>query len=271
MSWHAEPALLHAYARGDVDAAGAFSVEAHVLECAECRMRAVELVDRERLARVWHEVENRIDTPRRAPAETLLVRSGVPDHLARVLGATPSLTLSWLAAVSICLALAVTAAHLGERGMLVFLALAPLLPVAGVAAAYGPGIDPTYEISVASAMRGPRLLLIRAAAVVATTTVLAGLAALALPQFGWLAAAWLLPSLALTVLGLALATYLPSLTAFGAVAFAWIAVASVSAAVVDEEIVLFEAAYQVVFFLVLVASALVVARRREAFDREGQE
>ena len=48
--------------------------------------------------------------------------------------------------------------------------------------AYGPGIDPTYEIGLAAPMRGLRLLL-RAAAVVRASAVLAAAASLALP--GW--------------------------------------------------------------------------------------
>ena len=184
MSWHAEPQLLEAYARGKIDPARAFSIEAHVLECGECRMRAAALVDDARLARVWAAVEARVDRPRRTPVESLLVRAGVRGHVARLLAATPSLTLSWLTAVSLCLLFAVAAAHVGPRGLVVFLALAPLLPLAGVAVAYGPGVDPTYELSVASPMRGFRLLLLRAGAVLTTTIVLVGVAALALPQVG---------------------------------------------------------------------------------------
>lgn len=33
---------------------------------------------------------------------------------------------------------------------ILFLALAPLLPLAGVALSYGPAIDPTYEMAVVS-------------------------------------------------------------------------------------------------------------------------
>ena len=266
MSWHAEPLLLEAYARGKIDPARAFSIEAHVLECGECRMRAAALVDDARLARVWAAVEDRVDRPRRTPVESLLVRAGVRGHVARLLAATPSLTLSWLTAVSLCLLFAVAAAHVGPRGLVVFLALAPLLPLAGVAVAYGPGVDPTYELSVASPMRGFRLLLLRAAAVLTTTIVLVGVAALALPQVGWLAAAWLLPSLALTVVALALASYVPSRTAFGAVAFVWIVLASLSAPAAHDRLALFGGAGQVVFLAVFLVATVVVVRRREAFD-----
>ena len=74
-----------------------------------------------------------------------------------------------------------------------FLVLAALLPLAGVAAAYGPGIDPSYEIGVAAPMSSFHLILVRASTVLASTAALAALAALTLPRVGWTAAAWIVP------------------------------------------------------------------------------
>ena len=266
MSWHVEPELLEAYAGGTIDQASAFSIEAHVLACESCRERVAGLVDQDRLARVWDEVQERVDAPRRGPVEALLVRVGTPDHLARLLAATPSLTLSWFGAVAISLAFAVAAAHHGERGVLLFLALAPLLPLGGVAVAYGAALDPTYEIALASPIRSFRLLLIRAVAVLATTTALIGAAALALPDLDWAAPAWLLPALALTLLSLALTTFISPVAAFGSVAFAWLTVVTVSGTVADETLVAFRGAAQIVFLILTVAGALVVAQRRDSFD-----
>ena len=111
MSWHAEPELLESYARGTVDEASAFSLEAHLVACAACRRHTASLVERERLERVWEEIQELVDAPRRGPVERVLVRLGVPDHVARLLAATPSLSLSWFLAVSLGLAFAVLAAH----------------------------------------------------------------------------------------------------------------------------------------------------------------
>src|SRR3989304_3576368 len=92
------------------------------------------------------------------------------------LAAPPSPRLSWFAAETIALGFAVLAANDAARGahpdlgLLVFLVVAALLPVCGVAGAHGPGVGPTYEVGVASPMRMHRLLLIRAAAVLATST-----------------------------------------------------------------------------------------------------
>ena len=60
------------------------------------------------------------------------------------------------------------AAYVGTHGVAVFLALAPLLPMVGVALAYGPTADPAYEIAAATPYSGVRLLALRTAFVVAT-------------------------------------------------------------------------------------------------------
>ena len=83
--------------------------------------------------------------------ESLLVRIGVADHTARLLAATPVLRRSWLAAVALVLLMAVVATDAGRAASpTLFLALAPLLPLAGVALSYGPVLDPTYEMAVVS-------------------------------------------------------------------------------------------------------------------------
>ncbi len=266
MSWHATPELIAAYARGEADHPRASSLEAHVIECAACRGALAALADRERLERSWSKIRATVEAPRRGPLEALLVRLGVSDHRARLLAATPSLSASWLLAVALSLGFAALAGQQGERGLLVFLVLAALLPLAGVAAAYGPGIDPTYEVGVVAPMSSSHLVLVRAAAVLATTATLAGLAALSLPQVGWTAAAWLVPSLALTVLSLALATYLAPLVAAGSVGLGWSAIVVATAWSADDRLVAFGPRAQIALLVLLAAATLVVARRRDSFD-----
>lgn len=266
MSWHLEHETLAAYATGRVDEPTAFSVEAHLVACGACRERVNALVEPDRLERIWAEVEEIVDSPARGPVERLLSRAGVSEHLARLLAATPSLTLSWLGAVALALAFGVVAAHGSDRGLLVFLALAPLLPLAGVAAAYGPGLDPTYEIGIASPLRSFRLLLVRAVAVLGTTTALAALASLALPDLDWRVAAWLLPALGLTTVSLALATYVPVPWAFGGLAFGWVALVTLAAAASDDRFVAFRLPAQVAFLAATLLGASIVTRRREVFE-----
>jgi len=154
--------------------------------------------------------------------ERALTRVGVPEHTARLIAATATLRVSSVLAAAVALGFSVLAARAGPRGVVMFLALAPMLPLAGVAATFGPGVDPTYEIARAAPTRAFRLLLVRGTAVLAVTLVVSGVAALTLPQLDWTASAWLLPSLALTVASLALATFVPPIQAAVAVAWLWV-------------------------------------------------
>jgi len=266
MNTHVEPELLGAYARGDIDGAHVFSVEAHVVECADCQAAVGRLVAPDRLRRGWTDIEDSLDAPRIGLVESLLRGVGVHDHIARLLAATPSLSVSWLSAVALVLGFAVTAAYQTERGLLVFLCVAALLPLAGVAAAFGRGVDPTFEVAVAAPFSSVRLLLVRTAAVLPTTIVLAGLAALALPAVGWTAAAWLLPSLGLTVMSLALATYVAPDSAFGAVTAAWLGIVVVSALDSGDRLAAFDGGAQIAFLVLAACAAVVLALRQDHLD-----
>jgi hypothetical protein len=228
VKWHVDNNLLDRYIASDLDDVRAASIEAHVIACSECRARLARGVGPARIERVWHEIRDSIDTPRRRVIETLLVKFGMREYSARLVAVTPSLTGSWFAAVAFALAWAVFAAHAGTRGVLFFLVVAPLIPLAGIAFAFGPRIDPTYEVSVAAPMHGVRLLLLRAGCVLGSTLVLVGIASIGLPDIGWKAAAWLLPALAVSLATIALATWIDPLVAAGIVAFVWVASTSLS-------------------------------------------
>src|SRR5262245_30251518 len=267
-AWHADGEVLAAYSEGRLDAASRWSVEAHLTGCAACRLQARALVDPARLERVRAGLIDAVDVPRTGVAERLLVRLGVADHTARLLAATPALRGSWLLAVAVTLAFAVVAAWIqsGPDATLAFLCVAPLLPLAGIAVAYGPGVDPTYEIGLAAPLRSFRLLLLRAAAVLGTSILLATAASLALPRLGWGAAGWLLPSLGLTACGLALATTVEPLRAIGVTAGAWVVAVAVTVAPAAPSSVLCAVAGQVAFAVLALLAAAVVLLRRGIFD-----
>jgi hypothetical protein len=172
----------------------------------------------------------------------------------------------WLVAVALALVFAVVAAHHGERGLLLFECLAALLPLAGVAAAFGPGLDPAYEVGAAAPFSSLRLLLIRSAAVLVASVLLAGLAAIGLPGHGWTAVAWLLPSLALTTASLALATYMSPRAAFAVVTATWLAVAAASAAGGGDELAAFRGGGQIVFLLLAAVATVVLVLHRDRLD-----
>lgn len=267
MTWHADERLLEGYARGETDQADSMALEVHLAQCTTCRKTLAQCVDAESLQQGWEAIRSAIDAPHRGPFEALLVKAGVAEATARLVAATPSLRASWLAAVTVALGFAVVAAYQATAGLLLFLVLAPLLPVAGVAAAYGPGVDPTYEIGLAAPLSSLRLLLLRTAAVLSVTTVLAGLAGLTLPGLNWTAAAWLLPALGLTLGSLALSTVIAPLRAAQLVSLAWVVIVAAVTVPASDKLVLFRSWGQIVFALLTVLCGLAIARRQEAFER----
>jgi len=269
MSWHVQTELLTRYACGDIDETQAYSIEAHLPSCAQCRAQIAELVDEARLAHAWSAVEERLDAPRRGPVEALLMRAGMSEHVARLLGATPALRLSWLLACAMVLAFAVLAAIRYEQDLYWFLVLAPLLPLAGVALAYGPEVDPAYEIGLAAPMSSFKLLLIRALAVLAATATMAAVAALALPGLHPSAGAWLLPSLGLTLASLALSTRMSAFVACASLGVSWMLVAGAGWRLAQDPLVVFGAIGQLAFALVAAVATLVLIHDSDGFERRG--
>jgi hypothetical protein len=220
--WHLDPEAIRRYAQGPVPPHLAASAEAHLMQCALCRGAISAHVDARRAEAIWHEVVDRVDAPRRRRPERMLVRLGVGEATARLVAATPTLRGPWLLAVAGVLALAAWAAQVDERFLRMFLVVAPLGPLAGVAVAFAGGLDPTREIGLAAPYSGLRLLLIRTATVLAVTAPIGAAAGLALPGSNWLAAAWLLPTAGLTCAALALTSHMTPVVAVAAVATAWV-------------------------------------------------
>jgi hypothetical protein len=164
------------------------------------------------LSRVWTGVAAAVwqRTPGRVGglAERLAGRLLRSPGLARALLTTPSLLAPWLIATAVVLAAGV-AATVGTGTPLVPL-LAPAVAAAGIAYAYGPGIDPAYELSRSMAVSDRMVLLARALAVFAVNTVLAvGATAVSGAFFGAAAGitfGWLVPMTAVSALALAAAT-----------------------------------------------------------------
>ncbi|MFF8398913.1 zf-HC2 domain-containing protein [Streptomyces sp. NPDC016172] len=271
MSWHVSEEDLRAYARGELEAPALWSADAHLTSCARCRAVLAEVSDPVALDAGWDRLDAELDAPRTGLLEKLLVRIGVAGHTARLLAATPVLRRSWLGAVVVVLLLSVGAGHSVRSGEFptLFLALAPLLPLTGVALSYGPALDPTYEMAVVAPMHGFRLLMIRTVAVLAVVLGLNGLATLALPAYGLRALAWLLPGLALTATGLALMPRLGPVLAPSLVGGAWVGLlltADALRAGADVPLAPFTAAGQGVAALVAALAAGLLFLLRDRFD-----
>ena len=267
MSWHVDEPILERYAGGTLGGASIYSVEAHLVGCARCRGELSRRVDASRVDRVWAGVRDLVEAPRTGPVERMLVRAGVPAHVARLLMATPLLRPSWVVSVAVTLAFAVLADRVVGVGALPFLIIAPLVPVIGVAAAFARPVDPVWEIGAATPVGGFRLTMIRAAAVLGVSVALAALAALGLPEAGWTAVAWLLPSLGLTALTLALSTSARLSTVAGAVVASWSVGVVLSERLAEERLAAFDARGQMLLAVIAIASIVVVVARRDAFER----
>ncbi|MEV7322533.1 zf-HC2 domain-containing protein [Streptomyces sp. NPDC093970] len=265
MTWHVSEEDLRAYARGELAPPLLWSADTHVGACAECRAVLAAVCDPVALDAGWDRLDAELDAPRPGPGERLLTRLGVGEHTARLLTATPVLRRSWLASVAFVLAATVTVVRVVDAPAL-FLALAPLLPLAAVALSYGPALDPMHEIAAVTPTHGFRLLMIRTVAALAASLGLDCLAALALPGFGLLAFAWLLPALALTAAGLALSARLGPLLGPGLVGGAWTLLMALAARHPADMPVVFTAAGQSVAAVLAALAIFLLHQARERFD-----
>lgn len=264
LGWHVPDDELRRYADRTLAPPLLWSTEAHLAACGPCRERLTAAVGPGLASAGWERLAAELDAPVPGPLERLLTRVGVPEHTGRLLAATPVLRLSWLAAVTLTLALTALMAHLAHPA--VFLAAAPLLPVAGVALSFGPRVDPTYEISVVAPMHTFRLLLLRCAAVLSATTGLSAAASLALPEFGLAAVGWFLPALVLTTVSLALTPRLGPVLAAVAVGVGWVALVTSTWGVGAAGSAVFVPAGQLALALTGGLAALTVARLRRAYE-----
>ena len=158
---------------------------------------------------VWTAVAARVWRRSPGPAERLAGRLLRSPGLARALVTTPSLLLGWVIA-SVAVLAAGAAATLATGTPYVGL-LAPALAATGIAYAYGPGVNPAWELAKSMAVSDRMVLLVRGLAVLALNAAL-GLAASAasVPAGSGTAAAltfgWLIPMTAMCALALAAAT-----------------------------------------------------------------
>ena len=175
------------------------------------------------LGRVWISVAAQVW--RREPGwlERTAGRLLRSPGLARALLTTPSLLLPWL--LTSIAVLAAGAAATTDSGQPLVALLAPAVAAAAIAYAYGPGMDPAWELSCSMAVSDRMVLLARAVAVFAVNAAL-GLAASAVSASGAAAAVtfgWLIPMTAVCAFALAVATVARSASAGAAAGIgAWL-------------------------------------------------
>jgi hypothetical protein len=175
------------------------------------------------LGRVWISVAAQVWRRQPGWPERTAARLLRSPGLARALLTTPSLLVPWL--IASIVVLAAGAAATLDSGQPVVALLAPALAAAAIAFAYGPGVDPAWELSCSMAVSDRMVLLARALAVFAVNAAL-GLAASAVAASGAAAAVtfgWLVPMTAVCAFALAVATVTRSASAGAAAgAAAWL-------------------------------------------------
>ena len=158
------------------------------------------------LGRVWISVAAQVWRRQPGWLERTAGRLLRSPGLARALLTTPSLLLPWL--LTSIAVLAAGAAATTDSGQPMVALLAPAVAAAAIAYAYGPGMDPAWELSCSMAVSDRMVLLVRALTVFAVNAVL-GLVASAVSASGAAAAVtfgWLIPMTAVCAFALAVAT-----------------------------------------------------------------
>jgi hypothetical protein len=158
------------------------------------------------LGRVWISVAAQVWRRQPGWLERTAGRLLRSPGLARALLTTPSLLLPWL--LTSIAVLAAGAAATTDSGQPLVALLAPAVAAAAIAYAYGPGMDPAWELSCSMAISDRMVLLVRALTVFAVNAVF-GLVASAVSASGAAAAVtfgWLIPMTAVCAFALAVAT-----------------------------------------------------------------
>ena len=256
-TWHADEETLRSWASGSAAPLLAASVESHLLRCEECRRRTSALSARDAASdsvRRWDALADRIDRPRSTP----LLRLGL---------ATPGLRTAWLASILLLLALPVVVSLLGLR-LPVFMALAPVAPLAAVALTYSRHAEPAGELALATPRAGLRVVAARALLVALSAVPIGVGTALLLGLPTSVAYGWLLPGAALSSLvALAGTTRLDpavvaaSLGSVWAVAISWPAASRRLPADVVSHLVASAPSQLTALVVALAAIALTIARR----------
>ena len=156
------------------------------------------------LDRVWAGLATQVWRRTPGRAERLAGRLLHSPGLARALLTTPSLLLGWVIATVVVLA-AGAVATLASGTPWVALA-APALAAAGIAYAYGPGIDPAFELCCSMAVSDRMVLLTRALTIFALNALLGVAASAVSGAAAALTFGWLVPMTAMCGLALATAT-----------------------------------------------------------------
>ena len=259
-TWHVDDLQLAAWTTGSGGPVAAASVEQHLLACAPCRSRvasvpSVPAPDLPDLDLVWARVRDGIELPRPSVLERALVHLHLPAGDAKLIATAPSLRGAWLAALLLAVLFpAAATAWSGTRIADLFLLIAPLVPVAGVALSYSDYLESALEQEAVAPYSTLRLVLLRSLAVLAVSVPLLVAGGAFVPgERTWL---WLLPALGFTGAVLALSTWMEPTWPAAGIALVWVAAVGRSAYLGDTGVLLSDAL--LVIYLAATAAGLLV-------------
>jgi hypothetical protein len=269
--WHLDEATVRAYVDGRPLTVVGASVEAHLVDCSDCRVLLGGLMSHQVVDRAWAGIRARVEAPHRGVAERLVRWCGVSAASARLLVAVPAFRGAWLLGMFVVSLFAAGAAiFAGEYGLTVFLVVAPLAPVAGVAASFGGDADPCHELVTVTPHSAVRLLLLRTAGVLATSLPITVVAGLLLPGPAWLGVAWLTPAAAGVALTLLLTPVFGSTAVAATLGACW-SLGVVSATRLGDPVEVVDPAMQLLFAAVTFVAVAALILRRPSFEQVGSQ
>jgi hypothetical protein len=272
-TWHIDAASAQRYARHASDDVMAASVEAHVAACGSCAAAVsaavVELHD-DLLDGVWAKVDESLDAPRVGLIERSVRAVGCSPATSRVIAATGRAQWSCLSAVVLSLALAVFASTTGEdAAFALFLLFAPIGPLFATAVAFERFGEPVEDLLRTVPTSLWQIALVRSVAAVVPSIVLTALSIPILNERGWLALAWMLPSLALSGAALALTNWMRADQSAIIVTLVWMSIPLVARLRVETLLDALAGPVQLTSVAVTLAAVVVFARGRSTFDYRG--
>ena len=177
----------------------------HIASCADCQAQSnLEGLDVD-LDRVWMKVSMEVWSRPVGRLERWLGSILHSPGLARALLTTPSLVISWLLSSAVVLGVGTFFTYQSDVPWVAL--LAPALAGIGIAYAYGPGVDPAWELSKTMVISDRMVLLVRVLAVFAVNAGLGLLASLFSDQTAAVTFTWLIPMTTVSALALAVATW----------------------------------------------------------------
>jgi len=222
-----------------------------------------------RMAENLHSIHAELDAPAEPRLARVLRRFGVPDLTIPLVTATPALRRSWFVAVAIAILFSLSVASnntgAGVDRIAVFLTLAPLVPLLGVALAFGRGVDPTHDLVVAAPRDTFAVFLIRALTVLVASSAILLLSSLLLPDGGAFRVAWLLPAIAISAITLAASSRFDPRRAAAIVGSSWLVLVIIVAGATSSS-AMFGPATQLASLIAAAVSGWYVFAGRGRFD-----